>query len=181
MLRRFLRLLPISLALFLLLANFAVFDAHAHNWNGYHWNRGGSHLEIDEYNYATYFNEAEAARLNKWYSIGILYNYRVDYHTDVSVFDGNFGATGWSGLASIESTDWDWGCWCYDHISHGHARYNSYYGYSAWWRQFVFCQEVYHTYGFDHDNYGGCMDYNGTQNVLVQPNVNDFYARYLNH
>jgi hypothetical protein len=182
MFRRFLRLVPVVLALFLLAANYTAYDAHAHNWNGYHWDRGGNHTEIDEYNYAVYFSDAEAARVSKWNKIGILYNYRVGSHTDVSVYDGNFGATGWSGLASLEDCcDWDWGCWCWDHISHGHARYNSYYGYSAYSRQYVFCQEVFHTYGFDHDNYGGCMDYNGTTNVLVNHNVNDFYGRYQNH
>jgi len=181
MFRRIARFIPVCLTVGLLLFNFQIFTAHAYYWNGYHWNKGGNNITIQEYNYAYYSTDAENARLNKWYSIGILYNYRVYYHTDVSVFDGNFGATGWSGLASLESLDWDWGCWCFDHIGHGHARYNSYYNYSAWSRQYVFCQEVYHTYGFDHDNYGGCMDYNGTQNVLVNQNVNEFYGRYQFH
>jgi len=182
MLRRIARFIPVFMTVGLLVFNIQIYTAHANYWNGYHWDRGGTYVPIQEYNYANYFTDAENARINKWNNIGILYNYRVDYHTDVSVFDGNFGATGWSGLASLEGCcDWDWGCWCWDHISHGHARYNSYYGYSAWSRQYVFCQEVYHTYGFDHDNYGGCMDYNGTTNVLKTQNVNEFYGRYRFH
>jgi hypothetical protein len=180
MLRRFKLIIPMLLALFMLGANLQIFTAHAHNWNGYHWNKGGN-IYIYEQNFATYFADAEAARVDKWNRIGILWNYRVDSHTDVSVYDGNWGATGWSGLASLEDMDWDWGCWCYNHIAHGHARYNAYYATSAWGRKYIFCQEVFHTYGFDHDNYGGCMDYNGTQNITVPHNVNDFYGRYQNH
>jgi hypothetical protein len=181
MLRRPRLLLAFALAIALLAANLSVFNAHAHNWGGYHWNKGGSAITIYQYNYAAYYNEAEAARQNAWNTVGILYNYNTSSHTDVSVYDGNFGATGWSGLASLENLDWDWGCWCYNHIAHGHARYNAYYNYSAWSRQYVFCQEVFHTYGFDHDNSGACMDYAGWQNVLTSHHNNDFYNRYRNH
>jgi hypothetical protein len=165
----------------LLLANIHAYTAHAHNWGSYHWDKGGSAIYVYQYNYAAYANEAELARRQAWNTIGILYNYAVNYHTDVSVYDGNFGNTGWGGLASLESLDWDWGCWCFDHISHGHARVNMYYGYGAWSRQFIFCQEVFHTYGIDHDNSGGCMDYAGTFNGLVSHNNTDFYNKYRNH
>jgi hypothetical protein len=184
MLRYFKRLIAPVLAIVLLVVNMHVYTAHAIWWGGYHWDKGGTVVQIQEYNYAGYFADAEAARVNKWNNIGILYNYRVNYHTDVSVFDGNFGATGWAGLASLETLNWDWGCWCYDHIGHGHARYNSYYGGSDWYIQGVFCQEVYHTYGFQHDNSGGCMGlgyYAGSSNVMSAYNVNDFYARYRYH
>jgi len=104
----------------LLAANGYFYQAHAHNWNGWHWDKGGSQIVIYNYNYAS-SPYAAAAIQNGWNSIGILYDYSVNYHTDISVFDGNFGATGWSGLAEIWDS-WDWGCWCWDHISHGHAR-----------------------------------------------------------
>ena len=180
LLRRLKFLVVPVVALGLLAANIGVFTAHAHNWGGWHWDKGGNAIYIYEWNTATYWQDAENARRDKWNRIAPLFNYSVGYHTDVSVYDGNFGATGWSGLAQVWDS-WDWGCWCWDHITHGHARYNSYYNYSAYSRQYVFCQEVFHTYGFDHDNYGGCMDYGGTQNTLVQHNINDFYGRYQNH
>jgi hypothetical protein len=165
----------------LAVANLGVYSAHAHNWGGYHWNKGGGYIRIDQYNYAAYWGDAEAARQDAWNKILSLYNYNAYSHTDVSVYDGNFGNTGWGGLASLESLDWDWGCWCFNHISHGHARVNMYYGYSAYNRQRIFCQEVFHTYGFDHDDTNGCMDYTWTTNVLQPHNVTDFYNRYNNH
>jgi len=184
MLRRLKLMVPLLLGLFLLAANFGVFTAHAHPWGSYHWNKGGAAIYIYQYNTASRFAEAERARANAWNTIGILYNYAVNYHTDVSVFDGNFGATGWAGLASLESLSWDWGCWCYDHISHGHARYNAYYGGSSDYIQGVFCQEDFHTYGFLHDNTGGCMGlgyYYGQTIYLNAHNNTDFYNRYRTH
>jgi hypothetical protein len=178
--RRWRFLIAPILTIMLLAVNLSALTAHAHSIDGWHWHRGGNAVYIYEWNTATFYSDAENARRDKWNHIGILYNYAVGYHTDVSVFDGNWGPTGWSGLAEWWDS-WDWGCWCWDHISHGHARYNSYYNYPSYWRQYVFCQEVFHTYGFDHDNYGGCMDYNGTVNVLVNHNINDFYGRYQFH
>ncbi len=169
----------------LLVANIGVYTAHAHNWDGYHWNKGGN-IYIYNYNTAVFWGDAEAARQDAWNQIPILWNYNINYHPSengwhIHVFDGNWGNTGWSGLATIEDIGWDWGCWCFRHINHGLARYNSYYGYSAYWRQYVFCQEIFHTYGFQHDDSNGCMDYTPSTNRLVPHNVNDFYGRYQNH
>ncbi|MEP6816468.1 MAG: hypothetical protein ABI873_13040 [Marmoricola sp.] len=158
--------------------------ASAHNWGSWHWDKSGSHIQIQSYIYGGTQAQAEAARVDAWNKVPILYNYRVNYHTDVSVFDGNFGATGWAGLASIESTAWDWGCFGWCHVTHAHARLNTYYPMSSWYQQGVYCQEVYHTYGFDHDNTGGCMGlgyYSGSSNVLDQHNADDFYNRYRFH
>ena len=158
--------------------------ASAHNWGSWHWDKGGSHVQIQSLISGGTTTQAVAARLDAWNNVSNLYNYSVNYHTDVSVFDGNFGATGWGGLASIESTGWDWGCFGWCHIAHAHARYNSYYGGSAWYIQGVYCQEVYHTYGFDHDSTGGCMGlgyYPNVSNVLNSHNTSDFYNRYINH
>jgi hypothetical protein len=158
--------------------------ASAHNWGSWHWDKTGSHIQIQSQIYGNTQTQAEAARVDAWNKIGILYNYRVNYHTDVSVFDGNFGATGWAGLASIESSAWDWGCFGWCHITHAHARYNSYYGGSTNYIQGVYCQEVFHTYGFDHSDTGDCMglgyfasgtDYYGPHNNT------DFYNRYRFH
>src|SRR5260370_3688631 len=156
MVRRIGKLVVPVVAFVLLLMNIGVYRAHAHNWGSYHWDKGGSAIYIDEWNYANQGNDwadAERARQDKWNNIPILYNYSVNYHTDVSVFDGNYGATGWAGLATLESLNWDWGCWCVDHIGHGHARYNTYYGGSDWDIQGVYCQEVYHTYGVGHGDH----------------------------
>src|SRR6476620_10984296 len=122
---RSLRLLTVALAtVSLLAANIGI--AGAHQWGGYHWDKGGNNITIRNWIYGGTQTQAEAARADGWNKISILYNYRVNYHTDISVFDGNFGATGWWGLASLEDLDWDWGCWCYDHIDHAHARFNTY-------------------------------------------------------
>ncbi len=155
-----------------------------HNWASYHWNKSGSRIQIQSYITGSTQSQAEAARLDAWNKVSNLYNYRVNYHTDVSVFDGYFGATGWGGLASIESSSWDWGCFGYCHITHAHARVNLSYPTSAWYRQGIYCQEAFHTYGFDHDSTGGCMGlgyYPNQSNVLNSHNASDFYNRYINH
>lgn len=159
------------------LLNVGTTPANAHNWGNWHWNKGGTFIQIQSWIYGGTTAQAEAARVDAWNKVAILYNYRVDYHTDVSVFDANSGNTGWVGLASLESVSGD-------HILHGHAQYNTYYGYSSWNIQGVYCQEVYHTYGFDHDNTGGCMGlgyYAGSGNALSSHNVSDFDARYRYH
>lgn len=151
--------------------------ASAHLWGNWHWNKTGTQIVIQSYIYGGTTAQAEAARQDAWNKVAILYNYSVTYHTDVSVFDGNFGATGWVGLASLESVSGD-------HILHAHARYNTYYGYDSWNIQGVYCQEVWHTYGFDHDNTGGCMGlgyYAGSSNVLNSHNTGDFDSRYRYH
>ncbi len=176
------RLVIVSAFVALVFGN--VYVASAHNWWNWHWNKSGTQITIRQSHAGGTTAQAEAARVDAWNKIGILYNYRVDYHTDVSVFDGNFGNTGWAGLASIESKSWDWGCWCYAHIDHAHARYNTYYGYSSWYIQGIYCQEVFHTYGFDHNSSGGCMGlgyFSGQGNTLTSHDVNDFYGRYRNH
>lgn len=151
--------------------------ATAHNWGNWHWNKGGTQIVIQSYIYGSTTAQAEAARANAWNSVAILYNYSVNYHTDVSVFDANSGNTGWVGLASLESVSGD-------HILHGHAQYNTYYAESAWEIQGTYCQEVYHTYGFDHNNTGGCMGlgyYAGSGNTLSSHDVSDFDSRYRYH
>lgn len=178
-----LRLAALLIAVVALLAvNVSV--ANAHNWGTWHWDKSGAKIQIQSQIYGGTQTQAEAARQDAWNKVSILYNYRVNYHTDVSVFDGNFGATGWAGLASIESTAWDWACLCFDHITHGHARVNTYYPMSSAYIQGVYCQEVFHAYGFDHNNSGGCMGlgyYAGSGTTLSSHDANDFYNRYRYH
>jgi len=192
MLRRSKYLVAPVLALVLLTANLYVFSIHrsasAHNWGGYHLDKGGSAIYI--YHYwagGAYRADANAAMNDFWSKVGILYNYWVSSHDSapITVWDGNYGATGWGGLAELTNLDWDWGCWCYQHIGHAHARYNSYYNSGSQpYRQGVFCQEIFHTYGFAHDNYGNCMGlgyYSGSDYRLNSHNNTDFYNRYRNH
>jgi hypothetical protein len=185
--RRFKALIGPLLAAVLLLANIYVFQAHnasAHNWGSYHWDRSGSYVPIYDYNYSSGANWqwAENARANMWNTIAPLYIYQsCCSHTDLSVFDWNAGNTGWIGLAQLMNLDWDWGCWCYDHISHGHAQLNTYYGWTGVGVQGVYCQEIFHTLGFDHDNQGDCMGlgyYAGSTNYIQSHNVNDFLNKY---
>src|SRR2546422_9808739 len=95
------------LAFALLVANLQV--AHAHRWENWHWNKSSIRVR----NTALRQAEAEAA-LKDWETNTKLCLPRQNTHTDISVFDGNWGPTDWSGLATIEDTEWDWSCywWC---------------------------------------------------------------------
>jgi predicted Zn-dependent protease len=186
--RNFKLLAAAAMSVALLAVNLGV--ASAHQWCGswpngcYHWDKSGSHIVIQNYNYAGNWQAAENARQDGWNKISILYNYSVNYHTDISVFDGNFGATGWAGLATLESVDFDWGCLCYRHIAHAHARYNTYYGGSQQYIQGVFCQEIAHGWGLDHSNTGDCMGlgyYPGSTDYYGPHNNTDFYNIYRFH
>jgi hypothetical protein len=184
---RFKLLIGAVASIALLAANLGV--ASAHQWCGswpngcFHWDKSGSQIIIQNWNYASHWQDAENARQNGWNTIGILYNYSVNYHTDISVFDGDFGNTGWSGLATLESVDWDWGTFSYDHISHAHARYNNSMGWPDWAIQGVFCQEIAHGWGLDHSNTGDCMGmtYFNWINTYGPHNNSDFYNMYRFH
>jgi hypothetical protein len=151
--------------------------ASAHDWGTWHWNKGGSSIVIQSYIYGGHTAEANAAASDAWSKVSILYNYSVTSHTDVSVFDGNYGDTGWAGLASIEN-------WSGDHILHAHAVYNTYYPTTSAYIQGIYCQEDFHTYGFDHSATNDCMGlgyyYNDTY-YLGPHNNSDFDARYRYH
>lgn len=150
--------------------------ASAHKWGNWHWNRYGSSVTIQAYNTATYRAEASAA-INDWSANTILYVPQVNYHTDLSVFDGNYGPTGWGGLAEIIN-------YSGSHITHGHARLNYYYSYSSNMKRGIQCQEVGHLFGLDHSN-DGCMGlgYYNSLYYTVAHNWNDIYSmyRYTHH
>lgn len=100
-------------------------------------------------NTASLSSQASAA-LNEWDAETCLSIPIVSYHTEVSVYDGYYGGTGWAGLASIQSAS---GC----NILHCHAQVNRSYSYSSNGYRGIFCQEVGHCFGLDHSNDGGCM------------------------
>jgi hypothetical protein len=145
--------------------------ALGHNWGSWHWNRYGSSVTIYIYNYATYRTEANRA-INDWSNNTILYLPQVNYHTDISNFDGNYGNTGWGGLAEIVN-------YSGSHITHGHSRLNYFYSYSSTQKQGIFCQEVGHLFGLGHSN-DGCMGMGYYNNLYytVQHNWNDIYNKY---
>ncbi len=161
----------------LLCANlFVGSGALAHDWGSWHWNRGGSTVTIQIYNTTTYRAEANRA-VADWNNRTLLSLPQVSSHTDISLFDGNYGATGYGGLAEIIS-------YSGSHITHGHARLNYYYSYSSNGKQGVLCQEVGHLFGLTHSNDGGCMGmgywYNTDPNhyTIVQHNIDDIYNKY---
>lgn len=150
-------------------------QAQAHNW--------GCWIQPDRtvrsYNTAFYSSQAAAA-INEWSADTILNLPAMSSHTDISVFDGNYGATGWAGLASIESRS---GCT----ILHGHARVNRYYtgSYTSNGIRGIFCQEVGHLFGLDHSNDGGCMGggyfYSiNTYYTVISHNITDIATKYAN-
>lgn len=147
--------------------------ASAHNWGC--WRQPDR--TVRTWNTASRRTEAAAA-ISEWDSKTILSLPGSSSHTDISVFDGNYGNTGWGGLASIESAS---GC----NILHGHARVNLYYGGSSNSIRGIFCQEVGHLFGLDHSNDGGCMGGGyyypiGTfpGYTVVSHNVNDIATKY---
>jgi hypothetical protein len=97
---------------------------------------------------------------------------------NVQVCNGDYGETGWLGVASI----WTRGTT----IIAGTAKLNdTYHNYPPYndssWRQLVICQEVAHTFGLDHqdenfnnDNLGTCMDYTSSPEGNEHPNQHDY-------
>lgn len=182
MVRRWKYLAGIVVALMLVAGNLEI--ASAHRWGSWHWHKGGTQIVIQNSNVAHNWWAAEYARQDGWNKIGILYNYRNSNHTDISVFDGHVWNQTWAGLASIESTAWNWGTWSYTHITHTHARYNRRYGDSNQaFIQGVFCQEIGHGWGLEHSNTGDCMGAGYHNNIYYYGphNVSDFYSLYRYH
>lgn len=145
--------------------------ASAHNWAC--WRQPDR--TVRTYNTASRRSEANAA-IADWDSKTILALPQQSSHTDISVFDGNYGNTGWGGLASIESSS---GCT----ILHGHARVNLYYSYTSNGIRGIFCQEVGHLFGLDHSNDGGCMGGGYFYSInsyysVVSHNVSDISSKY---
>lgn len=163
----------------LLVANYDI--AFGHKWWKWHWDK--STIKVGIWNCAT---EANAAKVD-WDSHTQLSLPGSSTHTDISVWCDNFGNTGWWGLASIEDSSWDtWHCFWWCRISHGHARFNTYYGGSTGAgegseRRGVLCQEVGHLFGLDHSNTGGCMAkgyYSPSSNITNAHNWADINAMY---
>lgn len=170
------------LALVLLALNIQV--ATAHRWSSWHQ----PDKSVSVWNNAVRRAEAEAA-LNDWDTkTELSFPRRTSHGGNMSVYDGNFGDTGWSGLASIEDTGFGWwDCWWWCHVDHGHARVNTFYtGNPAGLSntiQGIFCQEIGHLLGLAHPwigDTGGCMGFTYDSSVTtVSPhNASDINAMY---
>lgn len=184
-----------SVVLLLLAANVAF----AHDWWLWHWHKRTLGMFMIAFTAPV---SAEAARADWDAPFNVMNLPRVTHHSDVSVLDGNYGDTGWGGLAQIIDWSVHFHCWwifCYPNpgaIVHAHATLNTTYFWSGENTGTVFdaargvqCQEIGHTFGLDHQdenqsnpNLGTCMDY--TSNPLgppanTKPNAHDYDELYL--
>jgi len=167
------------------------------SWNGYHWARTGALAIMLGDNVSAAWDPYVSAAATQW---------SADQHIDfvqsagmtsastcgpvygtVQVCNGNYGATGWLGYATV----WTSG----SYIVQGTVKLNEYYFAQAkyntpGYRALVACQEIGHTLGLAHAdtnytnlNLGTCMDYTndptgtkGTNGTLANlaPSVTDF-------
>ena len=167
-------------ALRLLALNVQVLNAH--QWGSWHWEKSSIRMRV----FGTHQAEAKAA-IKDWDDHTQLSLPLRSSHTDVSVWGGNWGDTGWSGLAEIKTSSYDWWHkWCWCRIEHAHDRYNSFYGFSTGTgtnsgARGIFCQEVGHTFGLDHSARGSCMAktyYSPSSNVSNSHDWSDVNAMY---
>lgn len=167
-----------GLAVTLIFANVQV--AGAHDWWHWHWHTGNT---IETWVGGQYKSTYESV-LNEWDRKTDVRFPRSSSHTEMSVFDGNYGATGWGGLASIEDKGYDWWHhWDYSKIQHCHARVNLYYKDRNNWSttdvRGIQCQEVGHCLGLGHSD-DGCMGkwYFNDDNYVRSHNVSDVNRKY---
>lgn len=140
--------------------------ADAHNWDGWHWNRGGSSVALyinDETGGCTRGGTAtNDAIYDIYYNPHPLYLYCVGYHTDISVFQAYNPGAWYCGLANVSGVYTNVSGQL--HITHAHAQWNtacsSGGGLSGKaYAQAIFCQEIGHALGLDHSNTNDCMGF----------------------
>ncbi len=147
--------------------------AYAHNWGLWCWHTGST---VNVWIWGTHQNHANTA-LNDWDSHTDVNFNRVNYHTEISLFGKNWGATGWYGLASIKKVEYDyWHHWWWCRIKHAHATLNTFYVRSNPHKYHrTFCMEIGHCLGLAHSPHG-CMG--TTLNHTVPHNWADINAKF---
>jgi hypothetical protein len=140
-------------------------SASAHRWGCWHWHVGGPAVYIGISNTAVNYWPAEYARRDIEARAHPVYLTSVNYHTNISVFDDYYGATGWSAIANVWPVSAAEPC----HIGHAHARYNR--SFTNFNIQGLFCQEIGHDLGLEHSNVGECMGYTYYPGYNVNPNA----------
>ena len=170
------------------------------SWNGYHWARTGPLMIGLGDNVSSVWDPYLSLAAADWSKAKNI-DFRLQAGTsrslactasygNVQVCNGDYGATGWLGIANVWLTGGKL-------IVQGTVKLNDYYFSQARYnttafRSFVTCQEVGHTLGLTHTNVaftnpntGSCMDYtndpsglrgtNGTR-ANTRPNHVDFAA-----
>jgi len=146
-------------------------------WKDYHWHKSTIYSSVGSSN-------TEAIRaVNRWNNSTDLQLPSKSAHTDISILRGAYGATGWRGLASIESRARDSHCdGGYCEIKHCHATLNTSYSGTAWRYEGTYCMEMGHCFGLAHDTDNGCMNSSamnaGTSNQPSSGNISDINRRY---
>ncbi|HEX6074004.1 MAG TPA: hypothetical protein VFZ32_01935 [Micromonosporaceae bacterium] len=140
--------------------------------SGYHWNRYGSTVTIPAYTTGTYA-DATFQAANDWSNNTILYIPQYPVHTDLHLFDANYGNTGWLALTEYTSLSGT-------HILHGHGRLNTYYRFTYADAVAIRCNQIGRLVGLVNDGYG-CMG--GGLSYTVQHNWDDIHNmyRYTHH
>lgn len=156
-------------------------EVEGHDWWLWRqWNRS-----VQTWIHSGFQAEARAAR-DDWHNNTILSLPLRNSHTEISVYGGNWGDTGWRGLASVESVGFGWWtCWTWCIINHGHARYNDFFGGSTGTSassaaRGTMCQEVGHLFGLTHSA-GDCMGrgyFSSWSNVVGPHSVSDINNKY---
>lgn len=152
-------------------ANWIGDDEAVHRWKSWHWDKSsiGTWVQSNR----PFATQARQAR-DDWHSMTDISLPLRSSHTDISVYAANYGDTGWSGLASVEDNGWDWHCWWYCRIVHGHARVNTFFaGGNTWFARGIHCQEIGHLFGLDHNDRGGCMGLTYFPGSTNRPSTHD--------
>ena len=161
----------------------------SHSWGTYHWKRTTSQLTVPVGdNVDSRWDSYLVTAVNDWNQSTVIQSPLVAGSTNpkncrgvagtIQVCNGNYGQTGWLGIASISISG--------GHISQGTTKLNDTYFNTAQyntpsWRALVTCQEIGHDYGLGHqdenfstDSTNSCMDYTNQPSGNEHPDAHDY-------